>query len=505
MITPDIKEFEGLTRHSNLVPVWFDLPADLDTPVSLFLKLAQGDPYAFLLESLEGGEKWGRYSFIGMKPLMIFGCKGGKVFKETDGRRETIGPFNADEGPIEIFRRIMAGFTVAKTHGLPRFYGGAVGYLGYDMVRFMERLPESLPDTTGFHDALFIIPELLLVYDNLKHSLKIICCIQMDRFKDLRFAYEYGMSSIGQVVDRIKSGLDYPEVGPGAFSTRLEPEVSKDRFIEMVNKAKAYIDAGDIIQTVLSQRFSGRNFIPPFEIYRVLRRINPSPYLYYLHFDDETMIGSSPEILVRLTGDKIELRPIAGTRPRGKDSEEDKRLEEELLADPKERAEHLMLVDLGRNDVGRVSRMGSVTVEDFMTIERYSHVMHIVSGVKGELASERDMFDVLKACFPAGTVSGAPKIRAMEIIEELEHARRGPYAGAVGYLGFSGNMDFAITIRTLWQKNDMLYLQAGAGIVADSDPVKEWEETINKGRALMRAIDLAVSDHSVRSSSDGDL
>lgn len=505
MIIPDIKEFKELGSHSNVVPIWFDLPVDLDTPVSLFLKLAQGNPYVFLLESLEGGEKWGRYSFIGMKPLMVFGCKDGDVFKEAGGRREIVGPINTEEGPVEIFRRIMSTFSVAKTHGLPRFYGGAVGYFGYDMVRFMERLPAHLPDTMGFHDAFFMIPELLLVYDNLKHVLKIICCIQPDKFNDQHSAYEYGISSIEQVIDRIKSGVDYPETMPGTPVTRLEPEVSKERFMEMVSKAKAYIDAGDVIQTVLSQRFSGRNSIPPFELYRALRRINPSPYLYYLHLGDETMIGSSPEILVRLTGNKIELRPIAGTRRRGVDSEEDMRLQEELLADPKERAEHLMLVDLGRNDVGRVSRMGSVTVEDFMTIERYSHVMHIVSGVKGELADGKDMFDVLKACFPAGTVTGAPKIRAMEIIEELEHARRGPYAGAVGYLGFSGNMDLAITIRTLCQKKDMLYLQAGAGIVADSDPVKEWDETINKGRALMHAIDLAAEDMSVRSIRRGGL
>ncbi|MDA8163229.1 MAG: anthranilate synthase component I [Desulfobacteraceae bacterium] len=492
MVTPDIGEFERLSKNSNLVPVWLELPVDLDTPVSLFLKLAKGQ-YAFLLESLEGGEKWGRYSFIGLRPLMVFGCKGKEVFIETDGRREVFAPAGPSDSPIDAFRRIMAGFSVARTPGLPRFYGGAVGYLSYDMVRFMERLPERLPDKTGFHDAVFMVPEALLVYDNLRQSLKIICCVRVDRFEDMRSAHEYGAAAIEQMAERIVSGIDYPKTPADLPPTILEPEVPRERFVEMVKKAKSYIKAGDVIQVVPSQRFSGVNHIPSFDIYRALRRINPSPYLYYIRLDDETIIGSSPEILVRLTGSEIELRPIAGTRPRGADNEEDARLEKELLADPKERAEHLMLVDLGRNDVGRVARLGSVAVDDLMTIERYSHVMHIVSGVKGELAEGKDMFDVLKACFPAGTVTGAPKIRAMEIIEEIEHARRGLYAGAVGYLGFSGNMDLAITIRTLCQKKDKLYLQAGAGIVADSDPETEWDETINKGRALMRAIDLAAS------------
>ncbi|MGC9023162.1 MAG: anthranilate synthase component I family protein, partial [Dissulfurimicrobium sp.] len=355
----------------------------------------------------------------------------------------------------------------------------------------MERLPSRLQDAMGFHDAFFMIPELLLVFDNLRHTLKIICNIRPSCFGSLRAAYSHACSSIEGVVNDIQKGVYYPASISSKRTTGalLTPEVSRERFVDMVGRVKAYIEAGDVIQVVLSQRFSGKNIIPTFNLYRALRRINPSPYLYYIRFGDETLIGSSPEILVRLTGNEIELRPIAGTRPRGRDDEEDRRLEAELLASDKERAEHLMLVDLGRNDVGRVAKMGSVRVDDLMTVERYSHVMHIVSGVRGELAPGRDMFDVLKACFPAGTVTGAPKIRAMEIIEELEHARRGPYAGAVGYFGFSGNMDMAITIRTLCQKGEMLYLQAGAGIVADSDPDKEWEETINKGKALMKAKD----------------
>jgi anthranilate synthase component 1 len=487
MVTPDLTQFKALAKEANIIPVWRELPVDFDTPVSLFTKLGEGD-YAFLLESLEGGEKWGRYSFIGLRPLLVFGCRGNEAFAETRGERRTFPSGN----PLDVFKEIMGRFVPAEVTGLPRFYGGAVGYLGYDMVRFMERLPEHLPDTAGFHDAVFMIPELLLVFDNIKQSLKIVACIRADGETEAESSYRQGVRAIENVIQRIKRGLDYPcaPVSPDP-ATVLSPEIPQERFEEMVEKAKEYIRAGDVIQIVLSQRFSGRNLIPPFDLYRALRRINPSPYLYYLHLGDEVLIGSSPEILVRLTGDRIEVRPIAGTRPRGASAQEDLDFEKDLLADPKERAEHLMLVDLGRNDAGRVAEMGSVTVEEFMTIERYSHVMHIVTGVAGRLAQGKDMFDVLKACFPAGTVSGAPKIRAMEIIEELEHARRGPYAGAVGYLGFSGNMDLAITIRTLCQKGDMLYLQAGAGIVADSDPTKEWEETINKGRALMRAIYMA--------------
>ncbi len=487
MITPDLTEFKTFARQGNIVPIWRELAVDLDTPVSLYTKLGEAD-YSFLLESLEGGEKWGRYSFIGLSPFMIFGSKGKEIFIETRGVRDT----KKVEDPLEALKEIMDGFRPADVPGLPRFYGGAVGFLGYDMVRFMERLPETLEDTAGFHDSVFMFPELLLVYDNIKQSLKIIACLSTNQGSDLENLYNHGVRAIERVVQRIRKGVDYPEppVSQGP-STELTPEVPQERFEVMVEKAKEYIRAGDIIQVVLSQRFSGRNHLPPFNLYRALRRINPSPYLYYLRLNDEVLIGSSPEILVRLTGSTIEVRPIAGTRPRGKTQEEDLALEKDLLADPKERAEHLMLVDLGRNDVGRVAKMGTVKVKDLMTIERYSHVMHIVTGVEGEILDGKDMFDVIRACFPAGTVSGAPKIRAMEIIEELEHARRGPYAGAVGYLGFSGNMDLAITIRTLCQKGDTLYLQAGAGIVADSDPTREWEETLNKGRALMKAIDVA--------------
>ena len=485
MVTPDLSTFENMSRNHNIVPVFREISIDYDTPVSLFDKVAGGD-YAFLLESLEGGERWGRYSFIGFRPFLLVKTRGRQVILEDRGGMRT----HEVENPIDFLQELMKRFKLARLPGLPRFSGGAVGYLGYDMVRFVERLPDNLEDTTGFHDSVFMFPEVLLCVDNLKQSLKIIVNTVIDSASPSKDSYEKACSLIEGIIRKVRRGIDYPEPEIGNLShTRLEPEVPQERFESIVKQAKEYIRAGDIIQVVLSQRFSGRSQIPPFELYRAVRRINPSPYLYYLRLGDEMLVGSSPEILVRLTGQEIELRPIAGTRPRGGTEEEDLALERELLNDPKEKAEHVMLVDLGRNDVGRVAEMGSVEVRDFMVIERYSHVMHIVSSVTGRLKKGLDMFDVFKACFPAGTVSGAPKIRAMEIIEELEHARRGPYAGAVGYLGFSGSMDLAIAIRTLCQKGDMLYLQAGAGIVADSVPENEWTETLNKGRALMRAIE----------------
>ncbi len=485
MTTPDFNTFKKFFENYNIVPVYREIPIDFDTPVSLFSKVASS-PYAFLLESLEGGERWGRFSFIGIRPFLLIKTSGKRVYiKDARGEEQ-----REVENPIDFLKSLMKGNRMADIPGLPRFSGGAVGYLGYDMVRFIERLPDELEDTAGFYDSHFMFPECILCIDNLKQSLKIIVNCIKDKDISPEASYEKATGLIENIIRRIKRGIDYPEPELENFGlTRLEPEVSKERFKAIVKRAKEYIRAGDIIQVVLSQRFSGRSNIPTFELYRAIRRINPSPYLYYLRLGDETLIGSSPEILVRLTGDLIEVRPIAGTRPRGKTEEEDKVLEKELLSDPKERAEHVMLVDLGRNDVGRVAEMGSVKVDEFMVIERYSHVMHIVSSVTGRLRKGLDMFDVFKACFPAGTVSGAPKIRAMEIIEELEHARRGPYAGAVGYLGFNGSMDLAIAIRTLCQKEDRLYLQAGAGIVADSVPENEWQETINKGKALMRAIE----------------
>ena len=482
---PEKLEFEKFYANHHLVPVVREIPIDLDTPVSLFAKVAKGD-YCFLLESLEGGERWGRYSFIGLDPAKVVKVQGNNVVIEgADGVWEKTDVLD----PIEYISSLFKGIKVASVPGLPRFSAGGVGYLGYDLVRFIEHLPGNLRDTTGFNDAVIMFPQVILCLDNLKQTLKIIINVETSGKEDASQAYDKALERIDEIVAHVKKGIDYPRLDADRLEADLAPEVESSQFKAAVERAKEYIRAGDIIQVVLSQRFSGSSEIPPFELYRAVRRINPSPYLYYLKLGDEVLIGSSPEILVRLTDDLIELRPIAGTRPRGKTPEEDLALEKELLADPKEKAEHVMLVDLGRNDVGKVSEMGSVKVTDFMIIERYSHVMHIVSNVIGRLKKGLDMFDVFRACFPAGTVSGAPKIRAMEIIEELEHARRGPYAGAVGYFDYAGNMDLAIAIRTLCQKGDRLYLQAGAGIVADSDPEREWQETINKGKALMKAIE----------------
>jgi anthranilate synthase component 1 len=483
---PDKKTFLRLAKEANLIPVYQEVLVDMETPISLFYKVSVGH-YGFLLESLEGGEKWARYSFIGVNPFLIFRSRGKHItLLDRHGERRLESP-----DPLETLRGILSQFRAAQVPGLPRFFGGAVGFVSYDIVRFIERLPSTLPETTGFSDIHLMFPELLLIYDRLRHSLLVVYNARLKEGVPPEAIYERAVAEIESMVRRVRGPLIYPAPDCATQETRLSPEISRERFHEMVRRAKEYIQAGDVIQVVLSQRFSGENHLRPFDIYRALRKINPSPYLFYLRLGDETLIGSSPEILVRLEEGQIEVRPIAGTRPRGRTETEDVALAEDLLHDPKERAEHLMLVDLGRNDVGRVATYGSVNVYELMVIERYSHVMHLVSGVRGELAPGKDMFDVLRAAFPAGTVSGAPKIRAMEIIEELEHARRGPYAGAVGYFGFSGNMDFCITIRTLFQKGTRLYLQAGAGIVADSDPEREYQETLNKARGMIKAIEMA--------------
>ncbi|MEA3546399.1 MAG: anthranilate synthase component I [Thermodesulfobacteriota bacterium] len=489
MHQPSLKDFKELARGAGLIPVSRDIVADLDTPLTVFAKLGGDDSHAFLLESLEGGEKWGRYSFIGLDPLLTFESRGEKIKIRRGDRLEEV---NGD--PLEELQKLLDSFRAcAETNFLPRFFGGAVGFLGYDMVRFMERLPEKNAPLPEFPDSSFMIPRIILIFDNLKQTLSVVNCVEVDD-GDVEGTYQRACLKIDSIIKRLRMRpLPYDVVDADStgdsheFTSNMEPE----KFKEMVNQAKEYILAGDIIQVVLSQRFHTKTSLPPFMIYRALRHINPSPYLFYLKLGDTVQIGSSPEILVRLEDQQIELRPIAGTRHRGKTAEEDLALEKELLADPKERAEHLMLVDLGRNDVGRVARYGTVKTHDLMMIERYSHVMHIVSGVRGDLAEGKNQFDVVKACFPAGTVSGAPKIRAMEIIEELEQERRGPYAGAVGYFGFSGNMDFCITIRTFILHGDNLWVQAGAGIVADSDPKMEYQETINKSQGLRRAVELA--------------
>lgn len=487
MHKPDLETFRSLAEEAELVPVYREIVADLDTPLTIFAKVASQDSHAFLFESLEGGEKWGRYSFIGFDPLMTFTSSGDQMEIRSNDRVET-----RTGNPLHELRSLLASFKAHQAESLPRFFGGLVGYLGYDMVRFMERLPDT-HEPLDLPDSSFMVPRTVLIHDSFKQKLLIVNCVVLKEGEDPAVKYHEACRQVDEIAARLKQPMDYDfvESPSGEHEHEFSSNMAEKSFREMVRAAKEYILAGDIIQVVLSQRFHTETGLSPFALYRALRHINPSPYLFYLQLGDVIQIGSSPEILVRLENNEIELRPIAGTRPRGETDAEDRELEEELLADPKERAEHLMLVDLGRNDAGRVAKPGSVEVRDLLVIERYSHVMHIVSGVHGLLADGRDQFDVMAACFPAGTVSGAPKIRAMEIIEELEPERRGPYAGAVGYFGFSGNMDFCITIRTFVMRGKDLWIQAGAGIVADSDPVKEFEETLNKARGLRRAVELA--------------
>lgn len=491
--SPDFHNFESLLSSAGLIPVYRKILADLDTPLTLFAKTAEKHDHLFLFESMEGGEKWGRYSFIGFDPLLTFSSHGRNVSVErcdSDSIREDL----IDVDPLEILKSIVETFSAVEDENLPRFCGGAVGFLGYDMVRFIEELPDG-HQPLELPDSSFIIPRIVLVHDSFKQTVTVVCWTPVNGGETSENLYQGAIAQIEAVIELISGQIakkyyqtdDKRQKTEHTFTSNITP----DNFSAMVLKAKEYILAGDIIQVVLSQRFHTRTELSPLTLYRALRHINPSPYLFFLKLGDVIQIGSSPEILVRKDGESIELRPIAGTRKRGETVAEDLALEKELLADPKERAEHLMLVDLGRNDVGRIAKDGSVEVRDLLEIERYSHVMHIVSGVHGVIAEGYDQFDVMNACFPAGTVSGAPKIRAMEIIDELEPERRGPYAGAVGYFGFSGNMDFCITIRTFIMQGENLWIQAGAGIVADSDPEKEFEETVNKSMGLRRAVQLA--------------
>lgn len=487
---PDEAAFTRALAHHNLVPVHRSVIADLDTPLALFAKVHARGEHVFLFESMEGGEKWGRYSFIGFDPLLVFSSTGERCRIDYPGMPGLAAEERTGD-PLSVLRGLMQSFSVAEPEGLPRFYGGAVGYLGYDMVRHMEKLPDRHPRQELPDSALFI-PRILLIHDQYRQRLHIVCTVWRQGEEAPAALYTEACARIAEVEQELRGPVPplCSQASPGlrhSFRSNTEERA----FREMVARAKQYILAGDIIQVVLSQRFEAEAHVDPFTLYRALRHVNPSPYLFCLRQPMATLIGSSPEILVRLEAGQIELRPIAGTRRRGADLQEDLVLEQDLLADPKERAEHLMLVDLGRNDVGRVAALGTVKVQDLLVVERYSHVMHLVSGVSGRLAEGRDQFDVLRACFPAGTVSGAPKIRAMEIIDELELSRRGPYAGAVGYFGFSGNMDFCITLRTCVHTGKTLWIQAGAGIVADSDPQKEYEETINKAMALRKAVELA--------------
>ncbi len=489
---PDEQTFGSKSKNSCLVPVYRTIISDLDTPLTLFAKICEGREHSFLFESMEGGEKWGRYSFLGYDPLLTFESKDSKISIKSCSAAFSDSEVSCDD-PLDALKTILADVKAAEDENLPKFCGGAVGFLGYDMVRFMEELPEGRK-RAGFPDSSFIIPRIVLVHDSFKQTVTVVCWVPCVPGQENSSTYKEATLKIDSVVETLRTPVPasfHKSSSKGCAEKHVfESNMDKDAFYSMVEKAREYIKAGDIIQVVLSQRFHTKTDIDPLVLYRALRHINPSPYLFFLKLGSIVQIGSSPEILVRKEEEVIELRPIAGTRVRGKTEEEDLALEKELLEDPKETAEHLMLVDLGRNDVGRIAKYGSVEVTDLLVVERYSHVMHIVSGVQGIIAKDKDQFDVMRACFPAGTVSGAPKIRAMEIIDELEPEGRGPYAGAVGYFGFSGNMDFCITIRTFVMQDDNLWVQAGAGIVYDSQPDKEYEETINKSMGLRRALEL---------------
>jgi len=487
MVIPSLENFKELASQGNLIPLSEEIHFDWETPISAFRKIDNGK-FSFLLESVEGGEKWGRYSLLGSGPSCLFRSKG-EVFEIIkDGKVLRRGEV---KDPLKALENFLADYKPLLHDSLPRFFGGAVGYLNYDMVRFFERIPKLLPQDLELYDCYFMITDTLLIFDSLKQKVMAIANVFLDGQRPLEETYGEGQEKIKTIIAKLQSKILPPPRQKSSFPSPLCSNLSRADFMEKVERAKEYIKAGDVIQVVLSQRFSTEVHCDPFDIYRALRSINPSPYLFYLKMEDIVLLGASPEVMVRLEEGRIELRPLAGTRRRGRTVKEDQELERDLLADEKEKAEHIMLVDLGRNDVGRVSEIGSVKVTELMGVERYSHVMHIVSNIQGTLASGKNAFDVFRAAFPAGTVSGAPKIRAMEIIEELEPVRRGPYAGAVGYFSFSGNMDTCITIRSILIKDGKAYVQVGAGIVADSQPEREYEETLNKAQAIFRAIQIA--------------
>lgn len=483
-----LENYKELTKEYSVIPVYTEVFADTETPLSIFLKIFDRGSFNILLESAEGGEKWGRYSFI-IKGGSYYIRSWKNIVEVYDRGRITI---KESKDPLGFIRRLLSTFKPYREENLPRFWGGLVGYIGYDIVKFYENIPDKEVDPISTNDMFLTLTDLLLIYDNLSAKIKIVKPLIGTDDPDSK--YLSAISEIESIVNKIKDRKDtfltsFKDKEPSLDDWKSN--ISREDFLRKVEKAKHYVEEGDIIQVVISQRFKSKLKAKPENIYRALRSINPSPYMYFLDFTHCKVIGSSPEILVRVEGNRVETRPIAGTRRRGVTEEEDRKLEEDLLSDEKERAEHLMLVDLARNDIGRVAKPGSVKVENFMRIERYSHVMHIVSDVVGELKDNADAIDVLKATFPAGTVSGAPKIRAMQIIEELEPERRGIYAGSVGYFSFDGNMDMAITIRTAVIRGEDIFVQAGAGIVADSLPEREWEETVNKAKVIMKAVSMA--------------
>lgn len=488
MNTTSLDEFKELAARGTFVPVCKEIMADLLTPVSAFLKIAGNADYAFLLESVEGGEHQGRYSFLGKDPFLVLraGHDGKATIESAGVTTELTEPF------IPALRRLMAGFKSPAVPGLPRFTGGAVGFLGYDATPWFEPVALSPGPAPSENEpaAGFMVFDTVLAFDHVRHRILLISNARVRPNDDLDALYQFACARIGFLERELQASLSEPIPKRGVPLT-MRSNLSREQFESAVRKGQEYIAAGDIYQVVLSQRFDADVEADPFTVYRALRHVNPSPYMFYLRMGQRAVIGSSPEMLVRVENDQVQTHPIAGTRPRGRDEAEDVRLAEELKADEKERAEHVMLVDLGRNDVGRVAEYGSVRVPQFMGLERYSHVMHLVSVVEGRLAADCDRLDALVSCFPAGTVSGAPKIRAMEIIAELEPDRRGLYAGAVGYLDFAGNLDFCIAIRTIVMSGSKASVQAGAGIVIDSNPAAEFDETCSKAKALMRALELA--------------
>ena len=487
MITPSRDEFIRRTAHGNIVPLYREILADRLTPVSAFEKVATG-PGSFLLESAEGGERMGRYSFIGNNPFLILRSKG-DIATITEGDNVRQLTLQKGRDPLHLLQEIMSQYQYVPDPALPRFCGGAVGFMAYDIVRFFEDLPDTTIDDLQVDDCCFLLTDTLLIFDHVQHRVKVVCNARVGQ--DPGQAYDRAAARIEGVIARLRSPMPALPSIPSCHELAITPNQTGEQFKEAVSRCKEYIEAGDAFQVVPSQRWDVTFQARPFELYRSLRSINPSPYLYYLDLGEQQVVGSSPEILVTVQNDKVRVRPIAGTRKRGVTPEEDLRLEQELLADEKERAEHIMLVDLGRNDVGRVSVYGSVKVEELMVIERYSHVMHIVSNVTGKLAQGLNVFDVMRACFPAGTLTGSPKVRAMEIIDEVEPTRRGLYGGAVGYFSFNGDADFAIAIRTMLVEKNHAYLQAGGGVVYDSTPEGEFQESVNKSQALLAALEMA--------------
>lgn len=499
MYIPSLEQVQTLAKTYNLIPITREVMADTETPIRLFHHVYDED-YAFLLESVEGGAKWARYSFIGTSPFMTVSVKNGRFRIDLNGKTTVV-----DEKPLQMLRSLLSHYTSPSLPELPRFTGGAVGFFGYDLLQYYEDLPAHRHQDLNMNDLQFMFCDQIVAFDHMKQSLKVIANLHVPESAtetQIAEAYRKTCQQIEKLIERINHPLAFPimkggkqaqsEVELGEFQSNM----TKAQFIESVERAQQYIHAGEVSQVVLSQRFEMETDVSPLHVYRILRTMNPSPYMYYLKMHEEVIVGTSPELLVRVEGDQVETRPIAGTRPRGRTPEDDQALERELLADEKERAEHDMLVEMGRSDLEQVCTKDSIHCNAYMEIERYSHVMHLVSNLAGKLKNNKDFYDALITCMPAGTVSGAPKLRAMEIIAELEREARGAYAGAIGYLGFSGNLDTCITIRTIIFKEGRAYVQAGAGIVAESVAEKEYEETLNKAKALLSSIQIATTTFS---------